>query len=184
MAKTEIRISGFGGQGVILAAYVIGKAAAVVEGRHATLNQSFGPEARGSACSAQLIVSDQVVSYPYLRGTQVLVAMSQDAYRLFSSEVVEHGKILFDDSLVRPEHMPGIEHIGIPATRIAEELGRRVVSNMVMVGLFAASAGVIEPESARESIRCSVPAGTEELNLAAFERGLASREPVGVESAS
>jgi 2-oxoglutarate ferredoxin oxidoreductase subunit gamma len=74
MARTEIRITGFGGQGVILAGYVIGKATAVVEGRHATLNQSFGPEARGSACSAQLILSDEPITYPYVRTTDILVA--------------------------------------------------------------------------------------------------------------
>jgi 2-oxoglutarate ferredoxin oxidoreductase subunit gamma len=172
MARSEIRISGFGGQGVILAAYVIGKAAAVVEGRHATLNQSFGPEARGSACSAQLIVSDDPVMFPYVRRTDVLVTMSQEAYRLFKGETAEGGMILYDDSLVTPELHLGRELVGVPATRIAEELGRRVVSNMVVVGLFVEATKLVLPESARKAIESSVPAGTEELNLRAFERGI------------
>ncbi|MFQ5876681.1 MAG: 2-oxoacid:acceptor oxidoreductase family protein [Acidobacteriota bacterium] len=173
MATTEIRISGFGGQGVILAGYVIGKAVAVLEGRHATLNQSFGPEARGSACSAQLILSDAPVAYPYVRRTDVLVAMSQDAFRRFAREVRDGGLALIDDSLVTPGVDRRIRILGGPATRTAERLGKRIAANMVMVGLFAATTGIVAPESVREAIRTSVPSGTETLNLTAFDRGLA-----------
>jgi 2-oxoglutarate ferredoxin oxidoreductase subunit gamma len=172
MSKTEIRISGFGGQGVILAAYIIGKAAAVVEGRHATLNQAFGPEARGSACSAQLILSDEPITFPYVRGTDVLVAMSQEAYRVFVNEVKDGGTVLIDDSLVTPEPDSTLRTVGAPASRTAEELGKRIMGNMVMVGLFSGATGLITAEAAREAIRTSVPSGTEEVNLRAFERGL------------
>lgn len=171
MGKTEIRISGYGGQGVILTAYVIGKAAAVLEGRHATMNQAFGPEARGSACSAQLILSDEPVTYPYVRGTDVLVALSQAAYGTFAEEVRPDGLIIIDRSLVTPDASRPQRLLGAPATSIAEELGKRMVTNMVMVGLFAAATGLVSEEAAREAVRTSVPAGTEELNLAAFERG-------------
>ena len=173
MTRTEIRISGFGGQGIILAAYVIGKAAAVVEGRHATLNQSFGPEARGSACSAQLVLSDEPVSYPYVRDIELLVAMSQDAYRIFLPEVREGGLVLIDDSLVTPETTRKIRTHGVPATRIAEELGRRIMANMVMVGFFTAVTGIITPQAATKSVSTSVPSGSQEVNLKALERGLA-----------
>lgn len=173
MTRTEIRISGFGGQGIILAAYVIGKAAAVVEGRHATLNQSFGPEARGSACSAQLVLSDEPVSYPYVRNIEILVAMSQDAYRIFLPEVQEDGLVLIDDSLVTPDATRKIRTYGVPATRIAEELGRRIMANMVMVGFFTAVTGNISPQAATQSVSTSVPSGSQEVNLKALERGLA-----------
>lgn len=172
MSSTEIRISGFGGQGVILAAYVIGKAVAVVEGRHATLNQSFGPEARGSACSAQLILSDRPVMYPYVRGTDVLVAMSQEAYRLFIGEVRPGGLVLIDDSLVTPGPSPDRRVIGAPATRHAEQIGKRIMANMVMVGLFTAATGIVTPEAVREAVRTSVPTGSEKTNLQALEIGL------------
>jgi 2-oxoglutarate ferredoxin oxidoreductase subunit gamma len=172
MPKTEIRISGYGGQGVILAAYVIGKAAAVVEGRHATLNQAFGPEARGSACSAQLILSDDPITFPYVRGTDVLVSMSQEAYRIFVSEVKEGGMVLIDDALVTPEPHSTLRTIGAPASRTAEELGKRIMANMVMVGLFTGATRLIEPDAAREAIRTSVPAGLEDVNIRAFEKGL------------
>lgn len=170
MAKTEIRITGFGGQGVILAAYVIGKAVAVVADRHATLNQSFGPEARGSACSAQLVLSDEPVTYPYVRCTDILVAMSQDAYRQFIGEVREGGIVLIDDSLVTQDSAH--RTFGAPATRTAEQLGKKIVANMVMVGLFTSTTGIVGRETVEEAIRTSVPSGTEELNLAAYKRGL------------
>jgi 2-oxoglutarate ferredoxin oxidoreductase subunit gamma len=170
MAKTEIRITGFGGQGVILAAYVLGKAVAVMEDRHATLNQSFGPEARGSACSAQLILSDEPVMYPYVRQTDILLAMSQDAYRTFIDEVREGGIVLVDDSLVTPSSSH--RTYSAPATRTAEQLGKRMIANMVMVGLFTGATGIVSQEAAEEAIKTSVPSGTEELNLAAFKRGL------------
>jgi len=171
MPRTEIRISGFGGQGVILAAYIIGKAAAVVEGRHATLNQAFGPEARGSACSAQLILSDEPITFPYVRGTDVLVSMSQEAYRIFVPEVKDGGTVLIDDSLVTPEPDSSLKTVGAPASRTAEEIGKRIMGNMVMVGLFAGATGLITAEAAREAIRTSVPSGTEDINLKAFEKG-------------
>ncbi|MGD8375942.1 MAG: 2-oxoacid:acceptor oxidoreductase family protein [Acidobacteriota bacterium] len=172
MATTEIRISGFGGQGVILAAYVLGKAYAVVEGRHATLNQSFGPEARGSACSAQLILSEEPIMYPYVRGLDILVSMSQDAYHSFIDQVRPGGLVLIDESLVTPRPPDGLRLLGAPATRTAEEIGKRIMANMVMVGLFTAATRLVEPESAEEAIRTSVPSGTQDVNLRAFQSGL------------
>ena len=119
MERTELRVSGFGGQGVILAAYVLGKACAVVENGHATLNQAFGPEARGSACSAQLILSGELISYPYVRHPDILVAMSQDAYRLFIDEVSPGGFVLIDEDLVTPDVDVRRRVLAVPATRFA-----------------------------------------------------------------
>lgn len=172
MARVEMRLSGFGGQGLILAAYVLGKATSVFEGRHATLNQSFGPEARGSACSAQLVLSDDQISYPYIQHIDVLVAMSQDAYATFAADTNANGTILIEDSLVTPDPSLKQSTYGIPATRIAEELGKRIMANMVMVGFVTAITNVCSFDSVREAIRSSVPSGTEEKNLGAFERGL------------
>ena len=189
MSRTEMRLCGFGGQGVILAGFVIGKAAAVVEGRHATLNQSFGPEARGSACSAQVILSDEPVTYPYIRQPDILFAMNQDAYNLFAGTTREGGLLLYDDSLVTPDPGSSLRAVGVSATRIAEELGKRIMANMVMVGLFTAVTGLITADSAREAIRSSVPAGMDAVNLAGFERGyeagkaaLEAREPEEVKA--
>jgi 2-oxoglutarate ferredoxin oxidoreductase subunit gamma len=173
MATTEMRIVGFGGQGVILAGMVIGRAATIHDGKHVTLTQSFGPEARGSACSVQLIFSDEPVLYPYLTRPDVLVIMSQEACTRYCPELKPGGLLLYEQDLITlGELNPGVRTYGIPATRLAEELGRRLILNMVMVGFVTAMTGVATPDAVRKAIAESVPKGTESLNLAAFEKGL------------
>src|SRR5512142_1974481 len=101
MAETQIRIGGFGGQGVILSGIIIGRAAAIFGGLHATLIQSFGPEARGSASSAELIVSDQPINYPYVGELDMLVVLSQDAYARFSPKLKKGGLLVTESDLVK-----------------------------------------------------------------------------------
>jgi len=177
--RTEIRVSGFGGQGIIFLAFVTGKAVAIGEGRHATLNQSFGPEARGSACSAQLILSDDPIDYPYIRRPSILISMSQEAYTKFRSDLEPGGVILIDEDLVHLEGNDDSRILAVPATRIAEGLGRRIAANMVMYGFLSAVTGVVSKDAAREVIKQSVPPGSEDLNLNAFEQGYAHGEKVG-----
>ncbi|MCW5981351.1 MAG: 2-oxoacid:acceptor oxidoreductase family protein [Bryobacteraceae bacterium] len=172
MPVTELRVAGFGGQGVILAAMIIGKAASIFQNGYATLTQSFGPEARGSACSAQLILSDSPVLYPYLTKPDMLIAMSQDAYARFAPDLKPNGILLIEKDLVHVTSAPaGMRMFGIPATRLAEEIGRRLVLNIVMVGFFGAVTGLVEPDALRKAVADSVPPGTEALNLRAFDRG-------------
>ena len=172
MATTEIKIGGLGGQGVILSGMIIGKAAALYDNKSATMTQAFGPEARGSACSAQLIVSDDAILYPYVTKPEVLVTMSQDAFSKFSPGMSENGTLLIEEELVKPEGLPpGVKVYGIPATRIAEELGRKMVLNIVMVGFFTAVTGLINADAMRRAVEASVPPGTERLNLSAFDKG-------------
>ena len=173
MPTTEIRIAGFGGQGVILAGMVIGKAATIFDDKHVTLTQSFGPEARGSACSVQLIVSPEPVLFPYITHPNLLVAMSQEAFTRFSPEIKPGGMLLYEqDMITLGEALPAeVKAYGIPATQLAEELGRKLVLNMVMVGFVTAMAQITTPEAARKAVADSVPKGTEKLNLAAFEKG-------------
>lgn len=172
MATTEIRITGFGGQGVILTGYIIGKAASIYNNLHATLTQSFGPEARGSACSAQVVVSDSRVLYPYVNKPQIFVAMSRDGYNTHKDNIAKDCVIIYDEDMVKPEkHGPQVKTYGIPATRFAEELGRKIVLNIVMVGFLCAVTDLLPKETMRQAVESSVPAGTEELNLKAFEKG-------------
>jgi 2-oxoglutarate ferredoxin oxidoreductase subunit gamma len=172
MRLTEIRIAGFGGQGVILSAMVIGKAAAIYEGGYATLTQNFGPEARGGAASAQVILSDSPILYPYVAALDVLVVMSQEACTRFTPELKETGVLIVEEDLVRISGLPtGVGVYGVPATRLAEELGKKMVLNVVMVGFFAAVTGLLTPESLRSAVADSVPATTRELNLRAFDKG-------------
>ena len=173
MSRTEVKIGGFGGQGVILTGMVLGKAAALHAGKNATMIQSFGPEARGSACSSQVVVSDDAILYPYIRQPDILVVMSQEAYTRFVPELAPDGILIYEEDLVRPDDRVGDRASrSVPATRIAEELGNRIVVNMVMLGFFTKVTRLVSEESVREAVRSSVPRGTEELNLLALSRGL------------
>jgi 2-oxoglutarate ferredoxin oxidoreductase subunit gamma len=172
MATSEIRITGLGGQGVILCGYIIGKAASIFNNQHATMTQSFGPEARGSACSSQVIVSDDRVLYPYVTAADVLIAMSHDGYAKHKDTVSKDAIILYEKDLVKiQDHGAKVKCYGVPATRFAEDLGRKIVLNIVMLGFFGAVGGVVKMEALRKAVETSVPKGTEELNLKAFDKG-------------
>ncbi len=173
MERMELKFGGLGGQGVIMSGLIVGKAAAIYDNKHATMIQSFGPEARGSSCSSQVIVSDSPIDYPYITQPDVLVVMSQDAYQRFAPELKPGGLLLSEAELVQAKDAaPGLRHFSIPATRFAEELGRRLVLNIVMVGFFTALSGTVSQQAAEKAVVDSVPRGTEDLNLRAFRRGL------------
>ncbi len=172
MQLTEIRIAGFGGQGVILSAMIVGKAASIFEGQYATLTQSFGPEARGGASSAQVVLSGEPIHYPYVTQPDVLVAMSQEAYSKFMPELKDGGVLIVEEEMVRVEGLrSGIRVYSVPATRLAEELGRKMVLNVVMVGFFGAVTGLVKVEALRQAVEDSVPPATRDLNLRAFDKG-------------
>lgn len=171
--RTEIRVGGLGGQGVILCGSIIGKAAAIYSGRHAALIQAFGPEARGSACSAQVIVADEAIGYPYVRRPDILVLLSQDAFVQFSPQLKPDGVVLYENELVQVEgRLPTTARwFGIPATRFAEELGRRLVLNIVMAGFFTGVTNLLSIDAVEKAVVDSVPKGTESLNLKALMKG-------------
>jgi 2-oxoglutarate ferredoxin oxidoreductase subunit gamma len=174
MRLTEIRIAGFGGQGVILAAAIIGKASCIFQNNFATMTQSFGPEARGGSSSAQVILSDEPVTYPYITQPDILVVMSQEAFTRFSPELREGGLLIVEQDLVRVGGLKSSARVySVPATRLAEELGKKMVLNVVMVGFFGAVAGILDPENLRKAVADSVPAAFQKLNLLAFDKGFA-----------
>jgi 2-oxoglutarate ferredoxin oxidoreductase subunit gamma len=170
MPRREIRITGFGGQGVILTGYIFGRAAAIYDGIHATMTQSFGPEARGSACSASLVIDDEVIAYPYPRRTDLLIAMSREGYEKYRPELRDDGVLVFDEDMVDPQGDTITRH-GVAAARIAEELGKRIVQNIVVVGYTTAATKLVSMEAARQSVEASVPQALLDLNLQAFEAG-------------
>ncbi len=173
MSRHEIRFSGFGGQGIITSGYILGKAAALYNGRHVTLIKSYGPESRGGASSAQVIISDEEINYPRITEPELLVTMSQEAYAKYIDELADSGLLLMDEDLVELNHpRDDIQVRAIPATRIAEsELGRKIVANIVMLGFLAANSDVVSIEGIRKAVLSSIPKGTEELNTKALERG-------------
>jgi 2-oxoglutarate ferredoxin oxidoreductase subunit gamma len=168
----EIRFAGYGGQGIIRSGIIAGKAASIHDNKFATMSQSFGPEARGGACSSQLVVSESKVLYPYVTVADVLVAMSQEGYDKFEPELSEHGVLLVDEDLVKYKTPRGdIKLLAIPATRFAEQLGNKIIANVVMLGFFTAVTDIVSYEAMKKALPGSVPEKALELNLKAFEKG-------------
>ncbi len=170
-SRKEIVITGFGGQGIVLAGQIVGKAASLGDHKESTLTQSYGPEARGGACSAQVIISDGAIHYPYVRRPDILACMSQGGYDKYAETLKDGGIMIIDQDLVQNAEVKADNFFTIPATRIAEELGRKMMANIVMVGFVTAVTNAITVESARETVTGSVPKGTEQLNLTAFNKG-------------
>jgi 2-oxoglutarate ferredoxin oxidoreductase subunit gamma len=167
--RKEIRISGFGGQGIVLAGYILGKALTLYDGVEAVMTQAYGPEARGGASSANIVISDEPIDYPFVQRPDILVALSQEAYTKFKPTVKANALILIDEDLVNA--LDHDRHYAIPATRLAEDLGRRIVTNVVMLGFFTAVTGVVSREAMEQAIKSSVKAKTGPLNLSAFGAG-------------
>jgi 2-oxoglutarate ferredoxin oxidoreductase subunit gamma len=168
--RHDIRVAGFGGQGMLLAGLLIGKAAALYDGKEAVLTQSYGPEARGGASNADVIISDEPIDYPLITDPDHFVAMFQEAYERYRPSLVKDGVLLIESDLVKPSPDEG-PYRGIPATRIAEELGRRIVANVVMVGFFSGAAGLISPQAGEQAIRNTLRPRLVDLNLKAFNAG-------------
>jgi len=170
--EREILISGFGGQGIVLAGNILGKAAALHDKKHSTMTQSYGPEARGGACSAQVMISDEEILFPYVEQPEVMICMSQEGYSKNVNALIPDGVLLWDSDLVTTgEHNPSWKTYHIPATRFAEELGNVMMANIVMLGFFSAVSGVVTVGALREAVLSSVPPHTKEKNAKAFERG-------------
>ena len=170
-AQQEIIITGFGGQGIVLAGHILGQAVALGDQRHSTLVQSYGPEARGGACSAEVIISDHPIHYPYVRHPDILVCMSQSGFDKFIGVLKDEGLLLIDQDLVRQAGITGQEAFSIPCTRIAEEMGRKMMANIIMLGFFTAVTEAVSLDAARKTVLASVPKGTEEMNTIAFQKG-------------
>ncbi|MDH5508703.1 MAG: 2-oxoacid:acceptor oxidoreductase family protein [Anaerolineae bacterium] len=167
--RKEIRFSGFGGQGVVLMGYIMGKALAIYEDFEAVMTQAYGPEARGGASSANIVVADEPIAYPFVQQPDILVALSQEAYTKFRPTAKPHAIILIDQDLVTPAAKDA--PFSIPATRFAEDLGRRIVTNVIMLGFFTAVTGIVKRTSLEKAIESSVKSKTIPLNLQAFATG-------------
>ena len=169
-SQTEIIVTGFGGQGIILAGRILGMAASLGDKKESTLVQAYGPESRGGACNAQVIISDTPIHYPYVNTPKILIAMSQAGYDKFVASLVKDSVLLVDQDLVTPEEVP-CDHFAIPATRMAENLGNKMMANIIMIGFCTAITEAVSSKAAQATIADSVPKGTEERNIEAFNKG-------------
>jgi 2-oxoglutarate ferredoxin oxidoreductase subunit gamma len=169
---TDIRFSGFGGQGIIRCGLIAGKALSLFDNKHATMTQSFGPEARGSACSSQLVVSEDRVLYPYLTLPDILISMSQEAYDKYEPELKDDGILIIDTDLVKPKEVRGkITMWNVPSTRFAEELGNRIIANLVMLGFFTSITKIVSAAAMKKALPGLVPDRFLDLNIHAFDKG-------------
>ena len=173
--REEIRIAGAGGQGIIKAAYITGKAVSIHEGREATVMEVYGPESRGGASSGTIVIDDEPVDYPYVTKPDALIILSEAAYIKYRHELKENGMLVVDKDLVdlKEENHNSAKIFQIPAQKFAEELGRVIVTNIVMLGFFVAVTGLVKKEAMLEAVLSSVPPKTVDLNRAAFEKGYA-----------
>jgi len=173
--RKEVRISGFGGQGIVLAGVILGRSAALYDGKNAVQTQSYGPEARGGASKSEVVISEEEIDYPKVIKPDILVCMSQQAFDKYGRDVKDGGTVIVDRDLVTvPENFynGNIKLYKIPFTDIAyKEIGLKIVANIVMLGALVRITGIVSKESMRKAILDSVPKGTEEKNLMAFEKG-------------
>jgi 2-oxoglutarate ferredoxin oxidoreductase subunit gamma len=168
--RHEIRFSGYGGQGIILSAVILGRAAALYDDKYAVQTQVYGPEARGGASMGQVVIDDEPILYPEVTEPDIYVIMSQQGFEKYGIRAGMDAVMLLDADLVRSR--PDCRHYEIPATAEAKgALGREIVANIVMIGALVTATGVVSREAIERAVLDSVPKGTEELNLKALKRG-------------
>jgi len=173
-SQIEVLVSGFGGQGVVLAGMILGRAAAVEEGRNAVMAQSYGPESRGGASSAEVLIADGEIAYPHCISPDVVVTLAQEAYNMYGTTRPAGALLIAEKDLVvlDPKAEKGKKSLRVPFTALADKVGRRIVLNMVALGFLCRATGVVTPAAMRAAIKASVPPETEALNLQAFEAGM------------
>jgi 2-oxoglutarate ferredoxin oxidoreductase subunit gamma len=172
--RLEIRVAGYGGQGVITAGYVLADAAAIYGGLYGLMTQSYGPEARGGACKADIIVSGTPIDYPKVSSVDYLVALSLDAYATFKDSVRVGGALIYEESLVdvpEGDRVPGVRYYPVPALEVARGMGNPLVANMVMLGAVQVLTGAVSLEALKEAVGDRFPR-FREVNLEAVDRGV------------
>jgi 2-oxoglutarate ferredoxin oxidoreductase subunit gamma len=173
--RYEIRLSGSGGQGLILAGIILAEAASIYDGKEAVQTQSYGPESRGGASKSEVVISDQEIDYPKVTSPDLLLAMTQEACDKYAGDLKDSGITILDSFYVErvPDQVKGV-HL-LPLTTIAkDEIGKVIVANIVALGAIVALSGVVSKEAAEKAILDRVPTGTEEMNLKAFNAGYES----------
>jgi len=169
--KHTVKIAGFGGQGVVLVSIILGRAA-ILDGKYSTQTASYGSEARGGECKSEVVISENTIDYPLVDKVQTLVAMSQPALMKYIDDLESTGTLFVDPDMVpRIPNLGGIRLIKIPATKTAENLGRKIVANMVMLGALQSSTIIVSEKGLHEAIREYVPQKMVDLNIRAAEEG-------------
>ncbi|KZX14960.1 NADH-dependent phenylglyoxylate dehydrogenase subunit gamma [Methanobrevibacter cuticularis] len=178
--RKEVRIAGFGGQGVILAGIIIGKAASLFDEKNAVQTQSYGPEARGGASRTEIVISDEEIHYPKVQNPDILVAMSHEALIKYMGDLKDKGILIIDPDMIDESEITEfvekhkIKLFRAKATQTAQkDIGLKIVANIVMIGAITNITGIVSYDAAKQAILDTVPKGTEDKNINAFELGYA-----------
>jgi 2-oxoglutarate ferredoxin oxidoreductase subunit gamma len=175
--RIEVRLAGEGGQGMILAGIILAEAAAIYDGKQATQTQSYGPEARGGASRSEVVISDGEIDHPEVLAPDVVVALSQEAYKKFARTVKPGGLLIVDDE--RVEVAPDVAAVRVPVVRLSRETtGRAITANTIALGILVGLTGMVSRQAIEKAVAARAPKGTEEMNRKALEAGFAAAEQV------
>jgi len=174
VTHVEIRLAGEGGQGLILGSVILAEAAAVYDGKNAVQTQSYGPESRGGASKAEVIISDEVIDYPKAQSPDIVLVMSQEAADKYAGGLKAGAILVVDSTMIAGIPATGARTIKVPITEVArDQVGRDIVANIVGLGVLAGLTGVVSRDALTKAVLARVPKGTEQLNSKALEAGFA-----------
>jgi 2-oxoglutarate ferredoxin oxidoreductase subunit gamma len=177
--RMEIRLAGEGGQGMILAGIILAEAAAIFDNKNAAQTQSYGPEARGGASKAEVVIAQGEIDHPEVINADVLVAMSQEACDKYAGNLKKDGLLIVDQEKVG--RVPSSRAIKVPITRLAQESsGKSITANVVALGVLVGLTGVVSTQAIIQAVAARAPKGTEEMNRAALTAGFSAAELVGM----
>lgn len=170
MDKHEIRLSGSGGQGLLLAGIILAEAA-IIDGKNAVQTQSYGPEARGGASKSEVLISDEAIDFPKVRDCDVLLSLTQKSYEQYNHGIKDTGILILDSSVTVDTHVKN-KVISIPIVETATKvLGKPMVTNIVAMGAVVEITKIVSYEALETAVLKRVPKGTEELNKKALSLG-------------
>ena len=177
--RYEVRLSGEGGQGLVLAGKVLAEAAAIYDGKNATQSQSYGPEARGGASRSEVIISDEDIDYPKAVNIDLLLALTQEACDKYCKDLKDDGILIVDAHAVKDIPNSKFRSISLPIIENArEKVGKALVANVVALGIIAEISKVVSHEAIESAVMARVPKGTEGLNVKALRIGFEMAKPL------
>jgi len=170
-SRYEIRLSGSGGQGLILMGIILAEAIGIYDGKYVAQTQSYGPEARGGSSKSEVIVSDEEIDYPKAIRLDLLLAMNQKSCDEFYPDLKPEGMLIVDSTFVT--QIPTPKAFQIPFTRLArEKFGREVVANIIALGALSQLTPIVSAKATESAVLARVPKGTEKLNRDALRAGM------------
>jgi len=175
--RYEIRLSGSGGQGIIMTAIILAEAVGVYDGKYVCQTQSYGPEARGGTSKAEVVISNKTIDYPKAIKPDLLLAMNQASCNTYFPDLKPEGLLVVDSTIV--DQIPTSRVVAIPFTQIArKDIGREIVANMVALGAVGLLSRSVSPKSLEKALMARVPRGTEEINRKALRAGIKAAQKV------